>query len=105
MTPDLMSEIKNNNSHDLVFLPADESAYALRRPIQGDRMAPLGMRGTRLVSDIISDARLDSRSKALIRVLARRSDGEIVWIPGLKRSRHDLVRPNADFIYKAVYNL
>lgn len=105
MTPDLMSEIKKNNSHDLVFLPDDESAYALRRPIQGDRMAPLGMRGTRLVSDIISDARLDSRSKALIRVLARRSDGEIVWIPGLKRSRHDLVRPNADFIYKAVYNL
>ena len=105
MTPELMDAIKKNRSHDIIYLPEDESAYCLRRPETGDRMSPLGMKGSRLVSDIISDARLDSLRKENIRVLVRRSDGEIVWVTGLKRSRHDLVDPDADLVYKAVYNL
>lgn len=104
MTPKLMAEIRQNRSHDIVYLPQKPSAYELRRPRNGDRMAPLGMKGTRLVSDIISDAQLDSRSKECIRVLTRRSDGEIIWVTGLKRSRHDLISPEAECVYKAVYN-
>ena len=100
MSPSLMDEIKRNRSHDVVYLPHDESAYELRLPAPGDRMAPLGMKGSRLVSDIISDARLDSRQKAGIRVLVRRSDGEIIWVSGLKRSRHDLVVPSAPHAYR-----
>lgn len=104
MTQDLMTEIKSNRSHDIIYLPLDESAYELRLPHTGDRMEPLGMKGSRLVSDIISDARLDSRSKAKVRVLARRSDGKIIWVTGLKRSRHDLLKPDADYAYMVVYN-
>ena len=103
MTPGLMSEIKGNRSHDVVYLPADESAYELRQPRTADRLAPLGMKGTRLVSDIVSDARLDSRRKDGVRVLVRRSDGEIIWVAGLKRSRHDLVSPGSDCVWKATY--
>ena len=103
MNPELMSEIKRNRSHDIIFLPHDESEYELRRPQTGDRMSPLGMRGTRLISDIISDARLDSRRKHAIRVLVRRNDNEIIWVTGLKRSRHDLIDPNADFIHQATF--
>lgn len=103
MTPELMMEIKGNRSHDTVYLPHDESAYELRRPTTGDRMAPLGMKGTRLISDIISDARLDSRSKDGVRVLVRRSDGKIIWVTGLKRSRHDLAAPDARYVYRACY--
>ena len=61
------------------------------------------MKGTRLVSDIVSDARLDSRRKDGVRVLVRRSDGEIIWVAGLKRSRHDLVSPGSDCVWKATY--
>ncbi|MDE5872194.1 MAG: tRNA lysidine(34) synthetase TilS [Muribaculaceae bacterium] len=101
MTPGLMEEIKNNRSHDTIYLPYDEAAYELRSPKSGDRMSPLGMKGSRLVSDIISDARLDHRRKEAVRVLVRRSDGEIIWVTGLKRSRHELVSPDTDIIYKA----
>lgn len=101
MSSQLMDKIKNNRSHDIIYLPNDESAYELRRPRKGDRMAPLGMKGTRLVSDIIGDARLDQTQKARIRVLVRRSDGEIIWVTGLKRSRHDLITDECSAIYQA----
>lgn len=104
MTPELMADIKGNRSHSIIYLPHDKSAYELRRPGTGDRMSPLGMKGKRLVSDIISDARLDSFNKSLIRVLVRSSDGEIIWVTGLKRSRYDLVDPDAQWVNKCVYN-
>lgn len=103
MTPELMAEIKKNLSHDIIYLKHDATAYELRRPLTGDRMAPLGMKGTRLVSDIISDCRLDSASKDRIRVLVRRSDDKIIWVTGLKRSRHDLVNEDAHRVYRGVY--
>ena len=105
MTHTMMAEIKNNRSHDTVYLPHDESAYELRLPRKGDRIAPLGMKGTRLVSDIISDAHLDSQAKASVYVLARHSDGEIIWVTGLKRSRHELVCPSDAQTYKVALNI
>lgn len=100
VNPHTMAEIKSNRDHDVVFLPSDASAYTIRSPRKGDRMALLGMRGTRLVSDIISDARLDRLNKGMIRVLERNSDGEIIWVSGLKRSRHDLICEEFPFCYR-----
>lgn len=105
MTPKLMAEIKQNRSHDIIYLPHGQTDYELRRPTTGDRMAPLGMKGTRLVSDIISDGRLDSLRKDTVRVLVRSSDGEVIWVPGLKRSRHELVSPNEKWIYRCIWSL
>ena len=105
MSPELMDKIKNNRSHDIIYLPNDESAYELRRPQIGDKMEPLGMKGKRLVSDIISDARLDQKQKQDIRLLVRKTDDKIIWVTGLKRSRHDLVLPDSVFVYKAEINL
>ncbi len=100
MTPELMAEVKTNRDHNIAYLPSDETAYILRAPKTGDRMSPLGMRGSRLLSDIISDARLDRHQKAQIRVLERKSDGEIIWVSGLKRSRHDLLSPKSPHCYR-----
>ena len=102
MRPDVMDMIKNNSSHNIIYLPHDESAYELRRPLIGDKMEPLGMKGKRLISDIISDGRLDSTQKSRVRVLVRRSDGKIIWVTGLKRSRHDLVAEDCEYVFKAV---
>lgn len=104
MSPELMDTIKNNRSHSVIYLPNDEYAYELRQPLIGDKMEPLGMKGRRLISDIISDARLDRRQKQDIRVLVRKTDNKIIWVPCLKRSRHDLVLPDADYVYKAIFN-
>lgn len=98
-----MAEVKGNRDHNIVYLPSDASSYTIRKPNTGDRMAPLGMRGSRLVSDIISDAKLDRESKSKIRVLVRICDGKIIWVTGLKRSRHDLIREDAAHCYKLEY--
>ncbi len=94
LTEELMAKIKSNRDHSKIYLPKGPEAYELRKPKEGDRMAPLGMRGTRLVSDIISDAKLAQAAKSQVRVLARKEDGEIIWVAGLKRSRHDLISPS-----------
>ncbi len=97
----VMQEVKSNNSHATIYLPSDAYAYKLRQPIDGDRMSPLGMKGTRLISDIISDAKLDKKQKSEIRVLERKSDGEIIWVTGLKRSRHELISEDCIEIFRA----
>ncbi|MDE6479565.1 MAG: tRNA lysidine(34) synthetase TilS [Muribaculaceae bacterium] len=100
INPETIANVKNNRGQDIAFLPYGESEYVIRRPAIGDRIAPLGMRGTRLVSDIISDAKLDRKTKSRIRVLVRKSDSEIIWISGLKRSRHDLIRLDSESCFK-----
>lgn len=47
----------------------------------GDRMSPIGMSGTRLISDIISDAKFNAHLKASIILLC--DDKHIHWCPGL----------------------
>ena len=105
MSADSMQEVKRCKSHNTVYLPKGKEEYLFRKPQQGDRIAPLGMRGTRLVSDIISDAKLDAKQKSGVRVLARSSDGEIIWVTGLKRSRHDLIEISAETIYKVMVDI
>lgn len=56
------------------------------RPWQhADRIAPFGMRGTKAVSDIISDAKVPLCAKSRVWVLV--CDGEPVWVVGFRASR------------------
>lgn len=94
VTPTLIAAIKSMRRPDILYISgdADVSGWRWRRPETGDRIEPLGMKGSQLVSDVIKDARLGEEGKRRILLLAD-GDGRIVWIPGLKRSRHYL----ADF--------
>lgn len=100
VNPTTMREVKGNKDHKIVYLPSEASSYIIRIPKEGDRLYPLGMRGSRLVSDIISDAKMDRVSKSKVRVFVRKSDEKIVWVSGLKRSRYDLIHENAEYCYK-----
>ena len=58
----------------------------LRHWREGDRMRPFGMKGTRLLSDIFSDAHFTLQQKRRQWILE--ADGEILWILGLRASNH-----------------
>lgn len=103
MSERAMLEVKGCRDHLTAFLPNGKEAYLFRKPTTGDRIAPLGMKGTRLVSDVISDAKLSRDEKEKVKVLTRVSDGEIIWIAGLKRSRHDLIGNETAIIHKVEY--
>lgn len=74
-----------------VWLPHPLETYTVRHPLPGDRIAPLGMKGTQLLSDIMKDARIPDSRRRSLRVIADSESGEIIWLEGLKRSRHHLV--------------
>lgn len=59
--------------------------FALRRWHDGDRMAPLGMKGSKKLSDIFNDAHIPLNEKKNYPVLTR--NGEIIWVVGLRQSR------------------
>ncbi len=58
---------------------------------QGDRIAPLGMSGTRKVQDVFVDRKTPRARRASWPMVV--AEGQIVWIPGLIRSRFGLVDP------------
>ena len=53
----------------------------LRRWQAGDRFHPLGMKGSRLLSDFLKDLKLTTRQKEACQVLTTAND-EIVWVVG-----------------------
>jgi tRNA(Ile)-lysidine synthase len=58
----------------------------------GDRLRPLGMAGSRKIQDLFTDRKLP-RERRQSWPLVVAGDGEILWIPGLARSRVALVTP------------
>ena len=54
----------------------------LRLCERGDSMRPFGMRGTRKVSDILTDARYTQQMKRNTYVLE--ADGTIIWVVGVR---------------------
>lgn len=59
----------------------------LRKP--GDRISPLGMKGTRLLSDVLTDRKIDPPLRRSLPVIAR--ENEILWAVGIGISRYAAV--------------
>lgn len=57
----------------------------LRHWQHGDRFAPFGMKGTKLVSDLFTDLKLGQREKREAWLLV--ADGKILWVLGCRASR------------------
>lgn len=90
-TPQSLKEIRRNPDQGVFFTSQPLEKYRMRVWKPGDRIEPLGMKGSSLVSDIIKDAKLTVAEKEQVMVAERLDDNRIVWVEGLKRSRHDLV--------------
>ena len=72
----------------------------LRRWKEGDRIAPLGMKGrTRLISDLFTDAHYSPMQKATTWLLCD-ATGDIVWAIGLHMSNRHKVSPATKRIIK-----
>lgn len=69
-----------------------DPVFELRHWTTGDRLEPFGMTGSRLLSDIFKDLKFDAAQKRAQWVLTR--DGTIIWIPGIRASRHFRVTPS-----------
>ena len=69
----------------------------LRHWQQGDRIRPFGMKGSKLVSDLFADLKLDHSGKRDVWLLE--ADGEILWVLGFRASALYPVTPESqDYI-------
>jgi len=68
----------------------------------GDRMRPLGMQGSRKLSDLLIDAKVPRRKRALIPVVR---DGErIIWLAGIRLSDEYRVTESTSAFVRLVWN-
>lgn len=93
-----LEEIKKS-SLDELWTTLSEEKILFRSVNKGDRILPLGPTGSTLVSKIMKDAKLTLAQKELVMVGVHRDTGELIWIEGLKRSRHYLVDENSEEFY------
>lgn len=80
------------------FLDADTLEFPLlwRNWERGDRMTPLGMKGSKKVSDMLTDAKTDRFKKDNTHVLL--SGGNIVWLEGIRPADSSKITENTSRI-------
>ncbi len=96
LTEEMRRQMLTDRSNTMAWLPRPPHAYSLRRVAPADRIKPLGMKGSRLLSDIMKDAHMSRAEKEEQWVLTDAATGEIIWAPGLRRSRLELVAEDAE---------
>lgn len=69
--------------------PGGAGAPLVRAWRSGDRIEPLGMSGSKALQDVFTDSLVPSSRRRAWPVLAL--GGEVIWVPGLSRSRHLLI--------------
>ena len=72
---------------------ADCQRTVLRHWRRGDRIKPFGMNGTKLVSDLFADLKLDYADKQNAWIME--ADGQIIWVLGYRASAIYPVKPEA----------
>lgn len=88
-----ISEFKPEGSPNVIYI--DERAlegtpdWHIRAPRRGDRLAPYGLDGSKLVSDILAAHRFSAAQKRATRLLWR--GDTLLWVIGLRASRHWVV--------------
>lgn len=75
------NKLPKSFSKSVVFLDQSkiQGDLIVRKPQLGDRIQPIGMKGSRLVSDVISDAKLTALEKQNVVVIT--DSKKILWIP------------------------
>ena len=97
--------VKNNkkligNEHGKEYVSADKlgDRFQLREWENGDRFYPLGMKGSKKVSDFLTEQKIDSGERKNQLVLT--SNGQIVWVVNLRIDDRFKVKKNTEKVYE-----
>ena len=89
-----------DSDKNIEFINGDKtkSKFMLRRWQPGDRFIPLGMKGSKKVSDFLSEQKLSTYNKKDQMILT--NDNRIVWIIGLRLDNRFRITPQTKKIYE-----
>ena len=87
-------------SKEIIYLDSNKikGKLTIRKWEIGDRMKPLGMKGSKLLSDIIKDAKIASHLKKDILIVE--DEEKILWCVGIKISTEAIANDNTEKIIK-----
>jgi len=85
---DPLEYVKSAHSSNKILLDAAGLEYplVLRNWQHGDRMQPYGMKGSKLISDLLTDHKIPSLEREKAVVLT--SGSTILWLVGIRASKH-----------------
>lgn len=100
-----MSSLPEKFNKDVAYLDASkiQGDLVLRKWEIGDRISPIGMKGSQLVSDVIKDAKITADAKR--NQLVVHDDETILWCVGLKISRKALPTEQTKKIMRCSVNV
>ncbi len=100
LTIEQVNELPSTFSKNEIYLDAQKISgeLVLREWQIGDRMYPIGMKGSKLISEIIADARITADAKNLVLVL--HDDEDIHWCVGLKIGKKAIATVDSKGILK-----
>ncbi len=81
---------ENGSDKVLIDEAITELPWTIRSWQPGDKMKPFGLKGSKKISDLLTDASVPSDIKSLWPVLIQKS--EIIWLPGIRSSEKLRVR-------------
>lgn len=70
----------------------------VRAPKTGDRLKPIGMRGSKLLSDLLTDAKVPRDERPWVPVVTTES-GDVVWVAGYRADRRFVPEASAQSLY------
>lgn len=94
-----------SRSNDTVSLDADKANLPLtvRNVMNGDRFHPFGMKGSKLISDYLTDRKINILEKSKQLVVAD-SNGDILWIVGERTDNRFRIDNNTKRIIRLSYS-
>ena len=79
-------------------LDALRPPIVLRSPRAGERLAPLGMQGTRKISDVLIDGKVPREARTAVGVLCDNGgpgpSERVLWVVGQRQARHARIGPD-----------
>ena len=96
--------VKFNDNKSVEFISGDlvKNIFEIRKWKVGDKFQPIGMKGTKNISDFLSDEKVSSKSKKGNLVLT--NSGKIVWVIGLRIDDRFKVTPSTKRILKLTFD-
>lgn len=92
-------QITETKHNEIIFLPRNAERYEWQAATPAMTMEPLGLKGTAKVWKILKDAGIPAVERSLFPVLTSKTDGMVIWLPSLKRSRHHLIHTDTPQIF------
>jgi len=96
----LLRNAKKNDDHSVEYISGDgiSGKFILRTWKNGDRFYPLGMKGSKKISDFLTEQRIPSYKKREQLVLT--NSGKIVWVVGIRLDDMFKLKANTKKVFK-----